>query len=192
MGAAVPVAAGVCCSAGEWFCSNFPCTCWMCCCVCCAASGIGLFAILGVVRVLRHPKVVVVGRSGSARDKLVALLEGSGYRASVKEGDGALTLLEMGGEEWTVGPVRIDVARAEATRADGSVERLTPRELKILALLSAEPGAVVTRDRLMNEAWGLNYFGTTRTVDQTVANLRAKLGPGVAIESVRGEGYRLG
>lgn len=43
----------------------------------------------------------------------------------------------------------------------------------------------------MNEAWGFDYYGTTRTVDQTIANLRKKLGRGLTIESVRGEGYRL-
>lgn len=58
-------------------------------------------------------------------------------------------------------------------------------------LLAADPEAVVSRETLMNEAWGLDYYGTTRTVDQTVANLRKKQGPGLDIQSVRGEGYRL-
>lgn len=106
-------------------------------------------------------------------------------------GRGGLSVLEMGGEVWTLGPVQIDVARAVVTRADGSEERLLPRELKILGLLAADAGAVVTRDTLMNEAWGLDYYGTTRTVDQTIANLRKKLGPGLDIQSVRGEGYRI-
>lgn len=106
-------------------------------------------------------------------------------------GRGGLSVLETGGEVWTLGLVQIDVARAVVTRADGSEERLLPRELKILGLLAADAGAVVTRDTLMNEAWGLDYYGTTRTVDQTIANLRKKLGPGLDIQSVRGEGYRI-
>ena len=61
--------------------------------------------------------------------------------------------------------------------ADGTETRLLPRELKILGLLVADPEAVVSRETLMNEAWGLDYYGMTRTVDQTVANLRQKLGP---------------
>ena len=191
LAAALLAVADGCCASGSWMCTCFPCTCWMCCCLYGAASGAVLLTVLGVIRVLRHPKAVVVGPDSRARAKLVSLLQASDYRVEVKDGRGGLSVLETGGEVWSLGPVQIDVARAVVTRADGSEERLLPRELKILGLLAADEGALVTRDTLMNEAWGLDYYGTTRTVDQTIANLRKKLGRGIDIQSVRGEGYRL-
>lgn len=191
LAAVLLAAAGGCCASGSWTCTCFPCTCWTCCCLYGAASGAVLLAALGVVRVLRHPKVVVVGPDGRVRARLVSLLQASDYRVEVRDGRGGLSVLETGGEVWTLGPLQIDVARAVVVRADGTEERLLPRELKIFGLLAADPGAIVTRDTLMNEAWGLDYYGTTRTVDQTIANLRKKLGRGIDIQSVRGEGYRL-
>lgn len=191
LAAALLAVADGCCASGSWMCSCFPCTCWTCCCLYGAASGAVLLTALGVVRVLRHPKVVVAGPAGRARDRLVSLLQASDYRVEVKDGHGGLSVLETGGEVWTLGPLQVDAARAVVVRADGTEARLLPRELKILGLLAADPGAVVTRDTLMNEAWGLDYYGTTRTVDQTIANLRKKLGRGIDIQSVRGEGYRL-
>lgn len=180
-----------CCTTDSWLCSSFPCTCLTCCCIYCATSGVALAAILGVARLLKFPKVVVVGKDGAARSRLVNLLQSAKYRVEVKDGDGGLSVLETGGEVWSIGPVQVDVARMAVIQADGTSVRLLPRELKILGLLTAEPGAVVSRETLMNEAWGFDYYGTTRTVDQTIANLRKKLGRGLTIESVRGEGYRL-
>lgn len=191
LAAALLAVADGCCASGSWMCACFPCTCLTCCCLYGAASGAVLLTALGVIRVLRHPKVVVVGPDSRARAKLVSLLASADYRVEVKDGRGGLSVLETGGEVWSLGPVQIDVARAVVVRADGSEERLLPRELKILGLLAADEGALVTRDTLMNEAWGLDYYGTTRTVDQTIANLRKKLGRGIDIQSVRGEGYRL-
>lgn len=189
--AALLTSAANCCATDSWLCSCFPCTCLTCCCIYCAASGVVFAAVLGVVRVFKHPKVVVVGKAGENRAKLVELLKAANYRVDVKDGDGGLSVLETGGEVWTVGPVQVDVARLMVTWPDGTEVRLLPRELKLLGLLTADPGAVVSRETLMNEAWGFDYYGTTRTVDQTIANLRKKLGDGLSIESVRGEGYRL-
>lgn len=183
--------ADACCASGSWMCDCFPCTCLKCCCIYGAASGISLIAILGVVRVLRHPKVIVVGRDGRNRSRIVSLLEAANYKVEIRNGHGSLAVLEGGGDVWTIGPVQIDTARACITRADGTETRLSPREMKILGLLAADPGAIVSRETLMNEAWGLDYYGTTRTVDQTIANLRKKLGDGLDIQSVRSEGYRL-
>ena len=54
---------------------------------------------------------------------------------------------------------------------------VTPKELGVLQLLHAHRDQVVSRDTLLDKVWGLQYFGTTRTVDQTVAQLRKKLVP---------------
>ena len=65
------------------------------------------------------------------------------------------------------------------------------REMGILRLLAETPGNVIDRDRIFNEVWGQDYQGTTRTLDQYIAQLRRKLGSaGDCIEAVRGAGYR--
>ncbi|MBQ6102802.1 MAG: winged helix-turn-helix transcriptional regulator, partial [Kiritimatiellae bacterium] len=65
-------------------------------------------------------------------------------------------------------------------------------ELALLRLFAAHPGRVLGRDFLLNAAWGVGYYGTTRTLDQHVAVLRRKLGSAAAaLETVRGSGYRL-
>lgn len=69
---------------------------------------------------------------------------------------------------------------------------LTDKEYKLMDMLVMRTGEVLSRDELLNEIWGIEYYGTTRTLDQHIATLRKKLGPeGVRIESVRNAGYRL-
>lgn len=71
---------------------------------------------------------------------------------------------------------------------------LTARELKLAEVFANHPGEVLTRDALLNAVWGVDYFGTTRTLDQHVAQLRKKIeGDGnaaAAIVTVHGVGYR--
>ena len=69
---------------------------------------------------------------------------------------------------------------------------LTFKEFELLKLLLSQPGIVFTRDKLMEEVWGTDYCGESRTVDMHVRTLRQKLGAyGDRIETVRGVGYRL-
>ncbi|HWC60728.1 MAG TPA: response regulator transcription factor [Verrucomicrobiae bacterium] len=76
-----------------------------------------------------------------------------------------------------------------------SIEELTARELKLLQLFHAHPGEVLSRDRLLNEVWGQNYYGTTRTLDQVIVQLRKKLGDNgdepKHLLTVHGVGYKL-
>jgi DNA-binding response OmpR family regulator len=89
-----------------------------------------------------------------------------------------------------VGDLRIEPRRREVTLAGRSVE-LRAREFDLLAAFAREPGAVLSRDALLEDVWGTDFPGETRTVDVHVSELRKKLGPGgPAIESVRGVGYR--
>ncbi|MBU2712984.1 response regulator transcription factor [Zooshikella harenae] len=67
---------------------------------------------------------------------------------------------------------------------------LTKTEFDLLALFVRAPGRVYTRDELLNEVWGYQYYPTTRTVDTHILQLRKKI-PEITIESVRGVGYRL-
>ena len=90
----------------------------------------------------------------------------------------------------TAGALTIDLDRAEAVWR-GQELTLTRREFELLAFLVNNPGRVFARGEFLNRVWGEEFFGTERTVDQHVAQLRTLLGPD-AIETVRGRGYRLG
>ncbi len=69
---------------------------------------------------------------------------------------------------------------------------LTFKEFELLKFLAQHPGRVFTRQQLLQEVWGYDYFGGTRTVDVHVRRLRAKLGPEneILIGTVRNVGYR--
>ena len=88
----------------------------------------------------------------------------------------------------------IDRRKFTATVA-GRTSDLTARELRLAEVLAAHPGEVLTRDALLNAVWGVGYFGTTRTLDQHVAQLRKKVeavpDEPRTILTVHGVGYRL-
>ena len=69
------------------------------------------------------------------------------------------------------------------------------KELKLLQLFHAHAGEVLSRDRLLNEVWGYNYYGTTRTLDQVIVQLRKKLDDSGSeprhLVTVHGVGYKL-
>jgi DNA-binding response OmpR family regulator len=73
-----------------------------------------------------------------------------------------------------VDDVVVDFRKYEATRAGRPID-LTRKEFGLLRLLASRPGEVVTRDELLNEVWGYEATPTTRTVDNHIASLRAKL-----------------
>ena len=96
-----------------------------------------------------------------------------------------------GGRPIEVGALRIDPRRREATVGERRLE-LRAREFDLLAALARDPGVVLTRDALLEDVWGTDFPGETRTVDVHVAEVRKKLGDdGPPIETVRGVGYRL-
>lgn len=78
-------------------------------------------------------------------------------------------------------------------RVHGSILNLTYKEFELLKYLAQHPGRVFTRAQLLNEVWGYDYYGGTRTVDVHVRRLRAKLGSEheSLISTVRNVGYRL-
>lgn len=89
----------------------------------------------------------------------------------------------------TIDPRRFELKRGRVT------EELTARELKLLQVFHACAGEVLSRDRLLNEVWGHGYYGTTRTLDQVIVQLRRKLGDSGEqprhLLTVHGVGYRL-
>ena len=79
-------------------------------------------------------------------------------------------------DEIRSGELAIDEA-TYAARLRGRVLDLTFKEFELLKYLAQHPGRVFTRAQLLQEVWGYDYFGGTRTVDVHVRRLRAKLGP---------------
>lgn len=77
--------------------------------------------------------------------------------------------------------------------ADGKEVALTFKEFELLKYLMENAGIVLTRDKLLEEVWGYEYKGETRTLDVHIRTLRRKLGEaGAVIETVRGVGYKIG
>jgi DNA-binding response OmpR family regulator len=92
-----------------------------------------------------------------------------------------------------IGAVAVDPAMRRAT-LEGAELALTRREFDLLALLARNAGTVLTRERLMDEVWDTNWFGSTKTLDVHVSSLRRKLGDDAAesryLHTVRGVGFR--
>jgi two-component system, OmpR family, response regulator RegX3 len=91
-----------------------------------------------------------------------------------------------------IGDVRLDPATRSVSKAGAAVD-VTRKEFDLLALLMRSAGAVVTRERLIDEVWDVNWFGSTKTLDVHVSGLRKKLGDDSAapryIHTVRGVGF---
>lgn len=96
------------------------------------------------------------------------------------------------GERIEVGDLVID-ANAYTARLRGRIIDLTYKEFELLKYLAANQGRVLTRETLLDEVWGEDYIGGSRTVDVHIRRLRAKLGTehDHLIGTVRNVGYRL-
>ncbi|QIK67255.1 response regulator transcription factor [Nocardioides sp. HDW12B] len=97
------------------------------------------------------------------------------------------------GDTAGTGAFRVDVQARRVWVGDTEVV-LTSKEFDVLALLDSERGAVLTRERLMDEVWDENWFGSTKTLDVTVGRLRQKLDDNdvpAQVVTVRGVGFRL-
>ncbi len=98
------------------------------------------------------------------------------------------------GGEFAIGAATINPKTFQLRRGK-TVDELTAKELKLLQFFRANEGEVLSRDRLLNEVWGYNYMGTTRTLDQVIVQLRKKLGDPADeprhLLTVHGVGYRL-
>ena len=94
-------------------------------------------------------------------------------------------------EHVDIGDLTIDETTYTA-RLSGTTLDLTYKEFELLKFLAQHPGRVFTRSHLVQEVWGYDYFGGTRTVDVHVRRLRAKLGPEheAMIGTVRNVGYK--
>jgi two-component system response regulator RegX3 len=118
--------------------------------------------------------------------RIRAVLRRTGERARAPAAAPAPAALE-------VGDVRIDPARYEASHAGAPLD-LPRREFDLLHALMTNAGTVLARSRLMDEVWGVDWFGSTKTLDVHIAGLRRRLGDDAAepryIHTVRGVGFR--
>ncbi len=96
-------------------------------------------------------------------------------------------------ESFTIGLWSVNSKSYKISKESTSID-ITDRELKILRLFNKHPDEVLSRDTMLNEVWGIDYFGTTRTLDQHIAQLRKKIETDPAnpevITTVHGVGYR--
>ena len=105
---------------------------------------------------------------------------------------GQLAATTAPSDVFTIGSARIDARRFLVSTGEPPDQPLTVRELGLLREFAAHPGEVLSRDTLLDEVWGMDYAGGTRTLDQHIVQVRRKLGPsGDLIETIRGVGYRL-
>jgi DNA-binding response OmpR family regulator len=101
-------------------------------------------------------------------------------------------------EQDTLDFFRFGTAEIDATKLKGRTGSqsfdISVRELSLLRYFHSHPGEVLSRDQLLNAVWGIDYYGTTRTLDQHIAQLRKKIEPvpskPVIITTVHGVGYR--
>ena len=76
--------------------------------------------------------------------------------------------------------------------SNGSETPLAAREYELVKLLAEHRGEVLRRDQILDEIWGVTFYGNTRTLDQHIALVRRKLGDdAVLLETIRNAGYRL-
>jgi two-component system, OmpR family, response regulator RegX3 len=91
------------------------------------------------------------------------------------------------------GPVELDVPRHEA-RVKGSLVSFPPKEFELLEVFLRRQGRLLTRDLLIDQVWGTDYFGNTKTLDVHMKRLRAKIEDDphhpVHLVTVRGLGYK--
>jgi two-component system response regulator RegX3 len=97
-------------------------------------------------------------------------------------------------EVLEVGPIRMDVTRHEVV-VRGEAVAFPPKEFELLETFLRRPGRLLTRDFLIEEVWGADYFGDTKTLDVHVKRLRAKIEADphrpLHLVTVRGLGYKL-
>lgn len=98
---------------------------------------------------------------------------------------------EQAEHQISVGGLTVNLDERIVT-IDGERVALTYKEFELLRLFLSRPGIAFTREQLLSDIWGTEYYGETRTVDMHIRTLRQKLGDyGAMIETVRNVGYRL-
>jgi len=158
---------------------------------------------LDVCRRLRERSgvpIIVVTARGEEADRVVGLELGAddyvvkpfGLRELIARIRAVTRRLEQRAPEGPlrIGELELDL-RARRVLVGSREVALTPKEFDLLAVLGRDPGAAISRRRLLEEVWETSWYGSTKTIDVHVAALRRKLGDPGWIETVRGVGFRL-
>ena len=146
--------------------------------------------------------VIMVTAKGTEYDKVIGLDSGADDYVTKQFGMMELVsrikaVLRRSGQtadkaDLEIDGVKMNVKKHEVT-VDGQTVTLTLKEYELLERLMRNRNIVLTRDQLLEDIWGYDFDGETRTVDVHVRTLRHKLGEkGAIIETVRGVGYRIG
>ena len=165
-------------------------------------DGIGILKRLRNDTATRKIPVIMLTAKGTEFDRVVGLDSGaddyitkpfgmmeliSRIRAVLRR-----TAAEEDDGEYAFGDVRINT-KSHSVFSGGEAVELTLKEFRLLLLLIKNTGTVLTRDMLLENIWGYDFDGETRTVDVHIRSLRTKLGGnGDIIQTVRGVGYRIG
>ena len=150
----------------------------------------------------RDIPVIMVTAKGAEYDKVIGL--DSGADDYVTKPFGMMELIsrvkavlrrtkrEEKSTQYEIRNLMLDQKKHEV-RVDGIPVTLTLKEFELLELLIRNKNIVLSRDRLLEEVWGYDFDGETRTIDVHIRTLRQKLkSAGDLIETVRGVGYRMG
>jgi phosphate regulon transcriptional regulator PhoB len=148
-----------------------------------------------------HIPIVMLTAKGEESDKVVGLELGAddyvtkpfSVRELVARVKAVLRRFEKAGEgepRQKFKDLELDRVKHQVVLKGKAVE-LTAKEFELLDYLLTHPGRVLSRDVLLNNVWGYDYFGTTRTVDVHVRRLREKLGSYAKhVQTVKGYGYQ--
>ena len=162
-------------------------------------DGIDLFRSL---RAVSAAPIIMVTARGEEQDRIAGLDLGAddyvvkpfGVRELVARINAVMR--RSGQKEAETMPVQVIDGveidrRVREVRVEGELIAFTPKEYGILEFLARDPGAVITRQELLDVVWGPHWFGTTKMMDVHVASLRRKLGSPDLIETYRGVGFKL-
>ena len=165
-------------------------------------DGIEILKQLKSDRETKRIPVIMVTAKGTEFDKVIGLDNGAddyiakpfGMMELISRIKAVLRRYEESGDsmEYLCRNVKVNL-RSRIVTVDGAPVELTLKEFEVLKLLMKNSGAVLTREMLLENIWGYDFDGETRTVDVHIRTLRSKLGEGGnIIETVRGVGYRIG
>jgi DNA-binding response OmpR family regulator len=145
------------------------------------------------IKKMGRTKVLLLTAKGNVDDEFLALQSGADDFVR-KPFDPRILLLRAQkllqlGASMTFGDLTVDL-NAQKVYRDGNDVQATHKEFELVKYLALNKGQIITRKMLLDQVWGLDYYGEERTVDTHVRRLREKIGEG-RIKTYRGMGYSL-
>ena len=155
-------------------------------------DGVELLRRMRAAPATRSIPVVMATAKGAEYDKIQALDLGADYYLTKPFGVMELVSCVKAVLRRCARPSHVLHLSGLTLDQDAHTVSMTYKEYELLRLFLSHPGMAFTRDQLMAQVWGTDYYGETRTVDMHIRTLRQKLGPyGSLIQTVRNVGYRL-